>query len=205
MITSYKIRVDTDDITKVRELIDRYSDRYILSFEGGFENPHVHGYFETTTKQLTIRARIRKFFGSGNGIYSLKELDEIFPFEYIAYILKDGDYQLKGVTEEEIQKAKEFNIEVKKQIKEKKAKKRTQLQVLDDKFHEQYTKEGEYYIDSEGRIPTQESIVTMIVQYYLDEKKLFRQFQIVSLSQTLSARYVPSYKSTYIQKIYQML
>lgn len=185
MLTYYKIRLDTHERSHVRTLLDKYCDSYIVSYEGeASDNPHCHGYLETTTKQATIRNAIRKQFGAGNGSYSLKSLDERRPLEYLAYILKEGDYECSGISEEDLTKAKEHDLKVKNQLKEKKANRRTALQVIQDELSEELPpREGETYEDYKKRL------LLLVIRWYKQKGTLIRQFMIVSQVQTLLLKY----------------
>lgn len=187
MLSYYKIRIDTDDRTSVTNLLDKYCDTYIISFENQeTDNPHCHGYIETTTKQQTFRANIRKRYGAGNGGYSLVVLDEQYPLEYLAYMIKDGDYLNRGVPQETLDLAIEHDKKVKLQMKEKKASRRTTLQVLQDEYSEELIpRECENYELYKGRI------LTLVIKWYKEKGTLIRQFMIVSQVQTLLLKYYP--------------
>lgn len=188
MIKYYKLRVDTDDLDKMEEILKKYSTNYIVSLENeGKDNVHSHSYFETTTKGPTIRNVLRKIYGSGNSVYSLKELDEAEPIEYLAYVIKEKKYRY-NVSEELIEKAKEYDSKVKEQIKEKKLKRRTVLQCLED-----YIKEHHSSIFTNPYGPSQKDMVKIVVEYYKSQGILIRRFMLTSLVDTLSLKYVPNY------------
>lgn len=189
----YKLRIDTHDKSFVESMCKKYFDFYLYAFENvGEENPHVHLYIESTTKPATIRNHIRKNVGSGNGIYSLKELDEERPIEYLAYCCKERDYST-NLPAELIENALSYDAQVKADMKEKKKSRRTVLQQIDESLNMTYSEIANVYVDPNGRVLNKEQIVEHVIKYYQETETLVRQFQLVSISQTLCLKYVPSY------------
>lgn len=198
---SYKIRIDSHDRSAIRMLLTKYTDSYLLAFEGeGSQNPHCHGLFSTTSKPATIRSNLRKKFGSGNGSYSMKELDEEYPLEYIAYIIKEGDYEIHNIPPEIIERAKAHDIQVKKEMKEKKSQRKTILKQIEEKY---FSKCEKGVID--GTYVMKEFVVEKVLEFYQESGGLVRQFQIVAICQTLCLKYVNSYAYSYKNKILDML
>ena len=178
----YKLRVDTVAVSlnDVVKMVGNYSTGYMFSREGGTDNPHLHFYIETTTKEPTIRSNLRKLGLSGNGSYSLKSLDSQYPTEYIAYMIKEGDYTCKNIPDSVIEDAKVFNSKVKEEIKLKKQAKKTQLQCVEE------------YVHSLGKDCTRfglSSWLRCVLMYYKDSGILVREFQIIAISQTLYLKY----------------
>lgn len=201
MINVFKLRIDTSPCDGVQQLCDKYAKEYLYTYENtGEENPHVHMYLQLSKQSRTVRAYIRKVFGSGNGVYSLKELDEQYPIEYLAYCMKLGE-PTHNLPNEIIDKAKSYDLDVKRSMKEKKSSRRTQLQILDDIIGTECELQGDVYVRSNGLIPCKEFVVDTVIRYYKDEKKLVREFMIVSLVQSLCLKYVPSYDYELKRKI----
>lgn len=188
MLSNYKIRIDSHAIQSIRMLFTKYFDRYIVAFEGGEENPHCHAIASSTAKSATIRSNIRKLFGSGNGSYSMKELDEEYPLEYIAYILKEGKYENSGYPESILQEAKDYDLKIKQEIKEKKQERRTILQKIDDEY---FSNIEDGVID--GHYVDRHYVVSSVLDFYKKSGTLIREFQLISLSQTLCLKYIPHY------------
>lgn len=187
MLSYYKVRIDTNDRTRTTNFLDKYSDCYLISFENQeTDNPHCHGYLETTTKQATIRNAIRKQYGGGNGSYSLKSLDEERPLEYLAYIIKEGDYVNSGIPEETLAKAKEHDALVKTQMKEKAKQRRTTLEVLQEELASDLVVQQD-----ESYIRYKERILMAVIHWYKKKGTLIRQFMIVSQVQTLLLKHHP--------------
>lgn len=202
MLSYYKLRVDTTDVRTVLSLLSSYTDKYLVGFENQeTDNSHCHAYIETATKQSTLRAAIRKQFGSGNGSYSLKALDEKEPLEYIAYCIKENDYK-HNLPQEVIDKAKAHDASVKTEMKKKKESRKTILQKIEEKYFS-HVEEG---IDQERQeYVTKKHVVDCVLSYYRESGNLIRQFMLVSLCQTLCLKYVNSYEYEFHQKIYDAL
>ena len=191
----YKLRVDTDNIDTIEGILKKYSSNYIVCLENvGTDNTHSHAYLETNEKQATIRNVLRKTFGSGNSSYSLKELDEQYPTEYLAYVVKEKLFR-HNLPQDVIDKAIAHDKEVKEGIKEKKANKKTQLEKIIELNKEQLEgmKQAKGYSMPE--------ITDMVLKYYKENKILVREFQIISLVQTLSLQYVDGYLEEYSRKL----
>lgn len=183
MIKPYKLRIDTQDLDVLEKIQNKYFESYLRGMESVEQyddkedtNPHVHYYihmFEEKTNPL--RQYIRKYIGKGNGIYSLKELDEEYPVEYLAYVLKDGEIKSENISQEVLDKAKEYDISVKASIKDKKAKSIPIWQRIID----------EYEYESKSQAPTKEQVLYDVIKWHKDNFKLIREFQIVSYVQTI--------------------
>jgi len=133
---------------------------------------------ETTTKEATLRKNLRELGLKGNGSYSLKEVDES-PIEYIAYMMKEGQFYNCGISQEVIDKSRLYDIEVKKEIKSKKESKKTQLQRIEAYVSERLRSNGGV------QVITFAGWIRHVIEWFKDEGTLFREFQVVSLAQTL--------------------
>jgi len=209
----YKLRIDTSDREEVNRMCSKYFDKYMVAYENqDTSNAHVHLYIEMSTKADTLRRYIRKKFGSGNSCYSLKALDSECPIEYLAYIMKDNEYEIFDIPPTVIEEAKGYDKKVKEQMKEKKKARRTQLQILREMLVEQLVEEVDdssedvhRVFKTSGETVTKESIVNMIIAYYKTEKKLVREFMMVSLAQSLCLEFVPSYAYSFKNRILDKL
>ncbi len=198
----YKLRVDTDDKSKLKELLLKYCKTYIIAQEDSGDNKHCHCYLESITKPGTIRASIRKKYGSGNGVYSLGLLDDRYPIEYIAYIIKeDPNYICDKIPLGILEKAKVYDMTVKKKLSKKKM---TILQNLNSFLKEKLVKKDMcYYYGAEPNfyMCKPEYIVDAVLDYYTKDDRLIREFMIVSLCQTLCLRYCNGYTSDYRSRL----
>ena len=206
----YKIRIDTTDKKLVLSLMSKWSSTYLCSFENqDMENAHCHIYIETLVKNATIRNRIRKDFGTGNGAYSMKSLDEVKPIEYLAYCIKDKDFHFEGFTSEEIEKIKAYDKKIKEQMKEKKQNRKTVLTLIEESmFSDAYLDNGHWlykHTDGTSRYFCKEIVITRVVDYYKNTGKLVREFAMVSQCQTLLLKYHSGYSSILVQRIFEKM
>lgn len=193
----YKLRVDTVNVedTYIVDIIQQYSTVYMYCLEGYPDNPHLHFYFETDTGSAMIRTRLRSLGLQGNASYSLKEVDEQYPIEYLAYMMKGNDWYQSGLPEEQITLAKEYNNKVKLEIKEKKKNRKTQLELVDE-----YVKENmKYWVQKDHY--TLLPITSLVIQYYKEKGILFREFQIISIIQTIYLKYNKDAQERMVEKL----
>ena len=136
----FKLRVDINkdvSITDVEKVVSSYSQCYCYSIEGvDTTNMHTHFYLEMSKGAPALRMRLRSLGLKGNGGYSLKELDEEKPIEYLAYIMKEGRFHNVGLPENVILSAQEYNCKVQNDIKEKKEAKKGLLVTIEKELKE---------------------------------------------------------------------
>lgn len=173
----YKLRIDLKILVlkQVTTFLDVHStDKYAYCIEGGEVNPHVHCYFATQVKNATLRKHLRELGLSGNGGYSLKQCEED-PVEYLAYMMKEREYDFSHLPPDLVKLVKAHNDEVKKGMKEKKAKKKTILQGIEELLDERYE-----FSDQEVQLA--------ILNYHLENNLLVRKFQLQSYYDTIMLR-----------------
>ena len=154
----------------------------MYGLESGIENPHVHIYMATQTIDTTLRPHFRHL-GAGNGFYSIKKLNEQYPIQYLAYILKeDLTYVQSGIPPEIIEEARLHDEKVKQDLKNKKKERKTQLEKVEE-YAQSLNKDLPYFELSTWLLCT--------IQYYKTSGILFREFQVISISQTLFLKYNP--------------
>ncbi len=202
MIKYYKLRVDTSDKELLYERLKKYTDTMIVSIENiGTDNVHCHCYFESMTSSLTIRQMIRKHYGSGNGVYSMKELDEQKPIEYISYCIKDGNYLITSTFDVSfITECNEWNERVKSEIKIKKENKKTVLQLCEEWINQNIDNQ-ECWIRTLYRppfshdVPETRSLLHykhLVLKYHMVTDRLIRKFQIESIAMTIFLKHNPT-------------
>lgn len=196
MLTPYKLRVDLSDTTLedvLKCLRDCYAYAYVL--EGKMtDNPHVHFYLYTMVKDATLRKRLRNLKLSGNKSYSLKELGEKDPIEYFAYMMKEGTPVWHNIDAKVISDSADYNKKVRDSIKKTKEAKKTILQQLID------------IIDAKGDDDwTKVEIMNIVIDFYKKRCVLVREFQLVSLCQTLCLKYVPLYDRELARRLYDRI
>lgn len=143
----YKLRITLThtNIADVLSTIDKISPEYAYVEEKGKqeEHPHVHLYLivDKSYKEDTIRTKLRKLTKSarGNKLYSLVKLDveegRSIAIEYLAYMMKEGEVRYIGVwIGEDVDEALAYDATVKEEIKQKKEKRKSRYQRLDESF-----------------------------------------------------------------------
>lgn len=186
----FKLRVDLEDVSldSVLDVVMHFSNVYMYcSEDSDGDNPHCHFYLEVDKGSAAVRTKLRSLGLKGNSSYSLKELDERNPVEYLAYMMKGKDWKNCGVPEDIIEEAKNYDKKVKAQMKEKKAQRRTVLQKIEDEYDL-----PKVWGDAP---PTLKQVVSKVVEYHKKSGVLIREFAMVSITQTLCLKYMPSYES----------
>lgn len=165
----YKIRVSTS-IEAFKEWLRQFKI-YAYCLETGHKTgkDHMHVYVEIPdiVPLRTIRSQLRATCGSGNQVYSLKQIkDKEYPLEYLSYMLKDGKVYSKGIPKSVFVEAKKYKSYKSKQLWEK-------INVSE--------------CNSEA------DIIHAIMQYYYDNKVAVRRFQLQSVFDTICLqKYGPS-------------
>lgn len=189
----YKLRVDYNKNDQVyRNMESNYFVSYVRAFErGGDEtNPHFHYYVEMICSSVSLRQYIRKNIGSGNGVYSLKKLDEEKPVEYLAYLMKeDGNTIWYKMPVELKTVVIEYDLKVKESMKNKGRK--TTLVKIEDYIVKKYGK----------MLRNKEQLVEEVCNYHVDNQLQLRMFNIQSICETIWFRNNPDYRKRYIDNI----
>lgn len=201
-MTHYKLRITHShestlikDPEAVHKILLPDITLYSRCFEGlGTDHEHIHYYIVSDAKEATIRSHLRKI-GAGNKTWSLKELsvdtsESEFAVSYLAYMYKEGNGVSSNMPTAWLDEAKSHNLKVYNEIKEKKSKRRPQLQILREKFKDRADLDCVTIVDE-------------IISYYKEERILVRKFQLVCLAQTLMLEFLPEYAvdlSTMIHK-----
>lgn len=215
----YAIRITTDKMDLVQGFVEKYSEKYLITWEGyttppaipppapaiGWTSSHCHIYMETLKSRQSMVKWIQRNIGKGNGCYSMKTLDQERPIEYLAYCCKDGSCNgLKtNLPEETIQEAIEYDARVKEEMKEKKTKEsitsfKTISDWLEDKdFHSPSCLGGERVDHIK--------LVQLVLRYYQENSLFVREFHITSLCQTLLLKFDKNYSYQLASKISERL
>lgn len=145
----------------------------------------------------------------GNSLYSLTMVQEnsSLPLEYCAYLLKENCLDFVGFSEEERAAIFDYNNRVVAERTAKLAKKKqSQFAEVEQSLLsicEKVIEDGtEYYeIDTSGLRQTatkerlSEYLISLfVVDYFIKNELMIRKFSLVSIAQTLSARYLPHYR-----------
>lgn len=160
----------------VKEFILKNFDSYLMCYEEGTETnkPHVHAYVETNelVKDPALRARIRKLAGTGNGIFSMKDAEEK-SVPLLAYLMKQGDYEHKGIPESVLKESLTYDEKVKSDLREKKRTKRK----LIDKLIE-YVETRKQIVDP-LMFPSRRWIMEQLVDYHIEINTLIRESNLI--------------------------
>lgn len=211
---SYKLRIDTDNITPVLDTVLDGILEYSYCSECGPEgqNPHIHLYLRTHLKSDTLRKRIKKLpdYSPGNGFYSLApllpdpDLNEGNPYlAYHAYMLKQSDvtYSVKMRGTFFVNVIKEQALDYlscqKEQQLTKKKKKKTMLQHMMDDI--------KLTANKEVLSGCPDATCKYVINWYKDNEKLPREFLMISQVQFILLQYSSNYPTILCQNMMKSL
>lgn len=179
---------------------------YIYGYEIKAERPHYHIYVETDMTYAQVKYQLIKYFCDkthrGNSVYAFSKIeyrdeDTNLPLKYIGYCTKENNYKYENISDEDLKSAISIESKTQESIKEKKKSKQTQLQILCGILESLSTKDEEYINiknNATGTTWTKDDIINLVITYYKEKEILIRQFQLVSLCQTLALKYTPTYE-----------
>lgn len=198
----YKIRINLGQATQHQ--IANYAETFTCYAYSAIElpltNPHIHLYIETQINDRTLRSQIRKFAGTGNGIYSLKLLDELKPIEYLAYMLKMGGMTSKNIDEDTINLCNQHDEKIKKEIQIKKEKRKPiDFSDLEKSCSEIINELKNYEHTTHYEIIKE--LTDQIITYLLDKEKLIRINTVEYYLTTIICRNCPSLRKSLISSI----
>ncbi len=210
MYEFYKLRIDTTNRDLVHRLLRLYCGTYLLCWEQiEGANPHCHLYIQLLANEEAFRTHLRKKFGAGNGSYSLKKLSSEKCVEYLAYCMKEKDWQSSGIDQELLDEAEAYDLKIKNEIKEKKKARRTILETLEDNIDwvamENEIKSSHLYCYEEDATVWPPYILDAVMDYYIEKKVLIRSFQVESVCVTLLLNHSEAYKKLYRKKLLNQL
>lgn len=189
----YKLRISLKVVTvdECMLLVNRYCSLKAYATEGiSTSNPHQHFYLETHAEQPAFRAAIRRMIGKGNRSYSLGETER-FPIQYLAYLLKESDYDLTELPIDIQIEAQEHDAKVKKSMEEKKAARRNIITKMKEELDE--IKPTDKY-----------TIAMYVVDYHRNNHLLIRRFQLKCYYDTLCLHYFPdSHRNELVSYIFE--
>lgn len=203
----FKLRVDLDRHDPSITLgVEKYN--YVLETPTGVNpNPHIHYHLVSAFKRDTFVKRIKKLpeysmeevSSHGNGFYSLKKLtpDDDGYLRYDAYLCKQGPPTYVGYSTDECIDILNFQEKVTDEMAVAKKARRTQYQCIVDEY---FSNAQDGFI---GAIKVTELYcVECVVDYYHKERKLVREFMMLSLIQTLCLQYVPHYQRLFEDRLF---
>lgn len=196
-MTYCKLRLDISqdiNLDEITDFIHEKCNSYAYVIEGVVkDNPHIHYYLDLKCGTEVVRKKLRDLGLKGNKSYSLTNLDEQYPIEYLAYMMKEDKIKTYNIPSEVLDKAKTQQIKVSNQIKEKKEARKSVVQ----KIIEQIPK-SDNYTHMEKRM-----ILDTIIQYHVDNNLLVNENRLKSLFQSVMVKIDSGYKNRLIDKILQ--
>uniref|UniRef100_UPI004048978F hypothetical protein n=1 Tax=Flavobacterium sp. TaxID=239 RepID=UPI004048978F len=173
-MTHYKLRITLSACTEsdVLALVKKQagSNPLLFGHESGKlnEKPHFHFYLISDVKPDTLRTQYRKLVPStgGNKLYSLVKLsfeeNEEFAIKYIAYVMKETKWQeLNNFPQDQLDLAKQYDEQVKKDIKEKKEKTLSRTKRIFKQFEEDMVTRC---------LETYQDVIDWVIAFFILEK-----------------------------------
>lgn len=205
---SYKLRVTlkAHQWAEVKAVLP-LDQPYIYGIEGqGSDNPHVHLLIQTELSRNAIGARLNKIGLTGNKCFSMKKCPEQYPIEYIAYCMKQGDFE-HTLPRDIWTAAVAYNEKVVEEMR----KKTTPIEELEEEYVKWFTKIfcERNSIDEHQQIWRSSwkekvhpwSFPKELIDFLIirGKEKLISQYIIQRQFDTLMIRNVPSYKEKFIE------
>lgn len=198
MSYSYKLRITLNpdvDSQVYRDMESRYFSKYVRCKETGkdTDKDHYH-YFLITQNQNPLRQFIQKYIGKGNGVYSLKRLDEEYPIEYLSYLIKEDTNAVWCNMPVDI---KDNTMAYASEIKKK---------ISTTRKDGRITKLRKMLIEKFGCIPiNREQLVSEIVDIYIGERWVINHFHIINNVTTLLIEESEDFKEKFIRNIIEKI
>lgn len=201
MKCTYKVRIDLGIVSldSVVGAVHGY-DALAYVVEGSMtENPHIHLLLTTTVKEKTLRARFRKLGLKGNGGYSMKEMTEEFPLEYMAYMMKEGKPEWINFPPEKIEEAIAHDMKVKAEMKLKKESRKGVIIMIEKEVLSEpvvpVLAEMPLYgdLNHHGYVAVRKILAVRLRQWIVKKDKIYNRNQIRNYIDTLIARNFEEY------------
>lgn len=186
----YRLRLTTNNLPQFNKFLQLYTVKYLWCKEDWDTHPHIHCFFHTLKTGQCMRKYIRLNFGRGNETYKLSAVEEEYPVELLAYYLKQSDYKSEGIPAAILDEAIQYDLKVKEEFKERKAKKAS----LFERIENEYLNSEEYHDMNDYDINPQR-VAGFVINWYLSQGSLVRRHQILAVTDTLMCRH-HSYTAT---------
>lgn len=201
-VLSLRVTVPKKDPIFLLSCITPYTNKYAYGFEISKKGkPHYHVYMQVLPliKDSTIRAHIRRKLQSlgmelkGNKYYSLKEVKTpAEQLKYLGYVIKELDYDTHNLDPLFLQKAKDYDAKVKKEIALKKLPRIARLSQSEDVVYACSRR------DYKG-------LISLICEDFTSQNKAFLDHQIIGIYNSLMWLHVPGSRKETISRIYQKI
>lgn len=228
ILKEYAVRIDTIDRVKIDKYLKKYSKgRSALCREMKESGVvHYHLYIEASVTEDALRRGIKSMFDVNRDghrdQYSIKDCFDFIdgiPVKYLAYMMKRGEYEFHGFSDEELDLVKVRQDEVVQDMNDKNKKtrskdKETILQKIQrlafndirriesdgkevwvyDRYDNISERTDEWYL-------SREVVAERVLNFYKDYEIQYREFQVISQIQTLCMKYVGGYVSNRLNVI----
>jgi len=191
-----KLRVDISSVSvdDIIQIVAKGSEGFAYCTEGTLgENPHMHFYLHNITrKQDWFRSQLRALGLTGNSGYSLKTADT-YPIEYLAYMQKEHKVTYFRIPEDIQQQAKDYQEQVKLEMKAKKEARKTVYQQLCELLDTVPVK-----LES---MDNRKQYIEIILDFHIEKNILIRPQQLKVYLETYLAKNSPKFRDALIQDL----
>lgn len=201
ILRSYKLRVTCSPSAEVTErlvkLLKYFSSVYSYVDEVSSKDKfHYHCYLQSYYGSRIIRQHVSDTFGKGNKVYSLKELDELLPLDYLAYMHKDNmPTYSEDFPPECIQLIRLHYDEIKENFLETREKKKPQ-KIADAILQQYFPEDHPVWLDTADMWYYVERLYESVVDYHIQNDLVIREFQILGIVQTILCKKSETYRTT---------
>lgn len=193
----------------VNEFVNSCSSQWMYCLEGAGgvdKREHFHMYVETNDKHQAFSKKLKRYFPAlrGNRDFSVKNMTNKVDAEHLkyrAYIVKDGNFQTAGYTEEQVAEYVKYDLTVKMDIKKTR---RTVLQKIEEDYLVDAIVAAQAHMDTQvikTRINYPKIVFSAVVSYFKETNTLVREFLIKSYAQTLLLKYDDNYANELAERM----
>lgn len=201
-MTSYKIRITTELLEVSNEEVikwfkdNKHISRYYLVVETGkkTKKEHIQGWIELHpgVKKLNMRQYIRRYTEktrisneySGNTLYSFTQNKELYPVEYLCYLMKEDTNPVTNLEVEHLKQAQERNIKEFNKIKKKETINQV-IENVENQIREDMEKDNTILHNLESYI------CRKVIEYHRETNRRYVENQAVSIVQTINLKLNP--------------
>lgn len=158
------------------------------------EENHFHLYLDTNCAGITIRKDLTAWGLEGNKSYSLSELTEQYPIEYLAYMMKEGEPEWFNIPQSALDEALKYLAEFKDKKKKSRNLISTMLAMLSSQSKD---------ICSKDRRSALIFIGESILKYLLSNNLPINKNRIYDTSMSIYLNFVPSSIPHYLYSVFE--
>lgn len=199
IILCLRLTVPETDESFLKEILERYSDKYIYSSETSKQGvPHFHAVLHVPAIQKIASMRTyisrlckKRNLPSGNKTFSLTVM-KTTEIAAIAYLMKDGKFKSHNYTAMFLKQCSEYDEQVKKEINLKKLSRVARLRQSEDVIYACKTNDHK-------------ELLRLITDDFVASDKPFQDHQIVGIYNSLMWLLKPSCRDATISRLYQKI